>query len=277
MNFIDIIIFIVIFIVLYVLLLNFFYAIFVLLYIFDMNLKIVPEYIGDPVGRLLFFLMYFLLPFFWICFLFLVIMYIIYWIIVHIIPEFFLMIPIRAMLLALPPFPALMRSGIFDLFDFLLSKIGSQESIDSLAASITYNLTLFAIRGTSFILKGIFPGYDDQYFVDLINEKKDSKEILYSLKELANSDSNTTNTTNTTSTTNINYSDSDDSNANSNRRNDTSDNYKIEKTQKDILMNKYEEQCKLANGNSGGMNSYCKLQNHILDMLISKIDNKEIL
>jgi hypothetical protein len=228
----------------------------------NLRFKVVPKVIGDPIAEVLFMVVQPLIPVLLLCLLFVLVMYVIYLIIILIIPENILGIPIRAILLALPPFPDLISTGIFDLFSFIIKVFFSGETIINGLKSVTFHITLFAVQGSSYILAGIFPGYDSTFFVDLLNNKKDLNDVLYKLIEIANDNK-------AEHFTEKNYLNDDDK-GDGKPQKDYSNYYEVEKTNKDTIYDKSLEQCILSNNNLGTRTPLCKLQNQFANILIER-------
>lgn len=114
-----------------------------------------------------------ILPFYIFIILFYIIMYIIYLIIIYIIPPTgfaTLFIPIREMLLLIPPLPSLIKYGVFRLFDKIIESLGLSGFLLKIV-SIIGALFDFSRANIKQVLLLIFPGMDN-----VINELEKKEE-----------------------------------------------------------------------------------------------------
>lgn len=126
-----------------------------------------------------------IIPFYILILLFYVIMYILYLIIINIIPEtgpksFF--IPIREILLKIPPFPALIKYGVFKLMDDLVYSLGF-TNIVKMMMNIIASVFNFSRDNIKRILIFLLPDYEQNineydYKMQKEEAKKEVKEEI---------------------------------------------------------------------------------------------------
>lgn len=178
MNWLNQIIFLIVVIMISYFLIFAIYMLYIFLYIFGLLPNILPFIVVDMIKRMAFMYIQIFLPIYMFLLVFLILIYIIYCIIRVLIPKTFLKIPIRKMILKLPPFPDLINSGIFDLFDSIIKIFGGKETLLKKLGITSSSITKFAIKATSYIFKGIFPNYNEKDFINLINNKEGFNNIL---------------------------------------------------------------------------------------------------
>lgn len=133
----------------------------------------------------------FLIPFYILILLFYIIMYIIYLIIITIIPETgpkSLFIPIREILLQIPPLPSLIKFGVFKLMDKIVYALGMNNFIKSIV-SIIGSVLDFSRDNIKRVLILLLPNYADE--INNYNYKIEQEEIKErEVKEIKKEDDN---------------------------------------------------------------------------------------
>jgi hypothetical protein len=150
-----------------------------------------------------------IIPFYILILLFYVIMYILYLIIINIIPEtgpksFF--IPIREILLKIPPFPALIKYGVFKLMDDLVYSLGF-TNIVKMMMNIIASVFNFSRDNIKRILIFLLPDYEqniNEYDYKMQKEeaeKEVKEEVKNELHEQIDEEKNICQSNNTNITT----------------------------------------------------------------------------
>ncbi len=122
-------------------------------------------------------------PLFVLIMVFYIIFYIIYIIIITIVPETgiqTLFIPLRDLLLKIPPLPDLKKYGVFDLFDRIIKAFGLEPFLKKLLG-INNALFIFSRENIKRIVLMIYPDFDTTVLDSQIDERKkqtDEKEDI---------------------------------------------------------------------------------------------------
>jgi len=112
---------------------------------------------------------------------FLLIMYIIWLIIILFIPEYLypFPIPIRKILLDIPPLPDLDNAGFFRLFDRIIEIFTTRQSILHALGFTVETVGVFLNDATKFLIKNEYPDYDP----DKLKEYLDKQSYDYNSKD----------------------------------------------------------------------------------------------
>lgn len=146
---------------------------------------IFPEPIGEVIIKICFYIFTIAVYVFGLLLMFLLIIFVIWMIIRYIIPAviwipLFFFIPIRAILLAIPPFPELTDAGILPLMERLLNVFISSDAFMKRIGISAQAVASFLITSTRYVFGNIFPGYNpDKYY----NSKNDPSRGYESSKK----------------------------------------------------------------------------------------------
>lgn len=158
----------------------------------DIAPGIFPEPIGEVIIKICFYIFTIAVYLFGLILMFLLIIFVIWMIIRYIIPAviwipLFFFIPIRAILLAIPPFPELTDAGILPLMERLLNVFISSDTFIKRIGVSTRAVMSFLLTSTRYVFKSVAPGYDpDKYY-----NTSDDPSKSYETKEKKETDQGT--------------------------------------------------------------------------------------
>ncbi len=124
-------------------------------------------------------------PLFVIIMIFYIIFYIIYFIIINYVPDTgiqTLFIPIKDILLSIPPLPDLKKYGVFDLFERIIKAFGFEPFLKKLLG-INNALFIFSRENIKRIILMIYPEFDTAILDKAIDEKKEQNEEKKEIKK----------------------------------------------------------------------------------------------
>ena len=142
---------------------------------------IMPGFIPPPVAEVIvkvfFYIFVAALFIFGLLLMFLIIIFILWMIIRFIVPAWILFIPVRDILLAIPPFPEFTDAGILPLMERLSNVVGGGDSFLRKIVITSRAVIDFLNKATKFIFQKIFPGYDPDKLMKVsgINFNDDTK------------------------------------------------------------------------------------------------------
>lgn len=110
-------------------------------------------------------------PLFILILVFYILFYIIYIIIITIVPEFFIVIPLRSLLLKIPPLPDLKKYGVFELFDRIIRAFGLEPFVKKLLG-VNNALFIFSRENIKRLLLMVYPDLDTSKLDSNIDDKK---------------------------------------------------------------------------------------------------------
>lgn len=147
----------------------------------DIAPGIFPEPIAEVIIKVCFYIFIGALSLLWCILIFLIIMFILWLIIKCLIPcniwILFIRIPVRSILLAIPPFPELTEAGILPFMERLLKLFTSPLIFLKKFGMSSNGTALFLIKASRYVIKTFVPNYNPDKYYDISKEPLDEYKI----------------------------------------------------------------------------------------------------
>ena len=131
---------------------------------------IFPDTVGQIVVRIWSYIFMFAVLVFGLTSMFLIMIFILWMIIKHIVPSWILFIPVRKILLKVPPFPELTKAGILPLMERIINVFGGSGTLFKKLGISSQAVLAFLFKATKYVFKKITPDYNPEKISSKTNE-----------------------------------------------------------------------------------------------------------